>query len=62
MLFGLGSGAALATVVGVLIEVPLMLWLVRICVANRHRFAPGPAWSSRAAEPAVGAGRPAGGG
>ncbi len=42
MLFGLGSGAALATVVGVLIEVPLMLWLVRICVANRHRFAPRP--------------------
>ncbi|MBD3220633.1 ACR3 family arsenite efflux transporter [bacterium] len=41
MLFGLGSGAALATVVGVLIEVPLMLWLVRICVANRHRFAGG---------------------
>jgi len=38
MLFGLGSGAALATVVGVLIEVPLMLWLVRICLRNRHRF------------------------
>ncbi len=31
MLFGLSSGAALATVVGVLIEVPLMLMLVRIC-------------------------------
>ncbi|MEC5126176.1 ACR3 family arsenite efflux transporter [Verrucomicrobiales bacterium BCK34] len=31
MLFGLSSGAALATVVGVLIEVPLMLFLVRIC-------------------------------
>lgn len=31
MLFGLHSGAALATVVGVLIEVPLMLMLVRIC-------------------------------
>ena len=31
MLFGLGSGAALATVVGVLIEVPLMLLLVRVC-------------------------------
>jgi len=26
----------------VLIEVPLMLWLVRICVADRHRFAGGP--------------------
>ncbi len=30
-LFGLNSGAALATVVGVLIEVPLMLMLVEIC-------------------------------
>ena len=32
-LFGLGSGAALATVVGVLIEVPVMLSLVAF--ANR---------------------------
>jgi len=39
MLFGLGSGAALATVVGVLIEVPLMLWLVRICLDRRRDFA-----------------------
>ena len=31
MLFGLSSGASLATVVGVLIEVPLMLMLVAIC-------------------------------
>jgi ACR3 family arsenite transporter len=31
MLFGLNSGAALATVVGVLIEVPLMLMLVEFC-------------------------------
>ncbi|MDP6593304.1 MAG: ACR3 family arsenite efflux transporter [Candidatus Marinimicrobia bacterium] len=31
MLFGLSSGAALATVVGVLIEVPMMLMLVSIC-------------------------------
>ncbi|MDH3937278.1 MAG: arsenical-resistance protein, partial [candidate division Zixibacteria bacterium] len=38
MLFGLSSGAALATVVGVLIEVPLMLWLVRICLRARARF------------------------
>jgi len=38
MLFGLSSGAALATVVGVLIEVPLMLLLVRICLKTRHWF------------------------
>jgi ACR3 family arsenite transporter len=31
VLFGLNSGAALATVVGVLIEVPLMLFLVEVC-------------------------------
>ena len=35
-LFGLNSGAALATVVGVLIEVPIMLHLVRI--AKRHTY------------------------
>ncbi len=39
MLFGLSSGAALATVVGVLIEVPVMLMLVKICLATRHWFA-----------------------
>ncbi|HOJ40754.1 MAG TPA: arsenical-resistance protein, partial [bacterium] len=39
MLFGLSSGAALATVVGVLIEVPVMLWLVRICLRTRGWFA-----------------------
>ena len=39
MLFGLSSGAALATVVGVLIEVPVMLMLVRICVRTRGWFA-----------------------
>ena len=38
MLFGLSSGAALATVVGVLIEVPVMLWLVRICTRTQHWF------------------------
>jgi len=38
MLFGLSSGAALATVVGVLIEVPVMLWLVRICLRTEHWF------------------------
>jgi len=38
MLFGLSSGAALATVVGVLIEVPLMLMLVAICKRTCHFF------------------------
>lgn len=34
-LFGLRSGAALATVVGILIEVPVMLMLVRICLKTK---------------------------
>jgi ACR3 family arsenite transporter len=38
MLFGLSSGAALATVVGVLIEVPLMLVLVRFCLKTQSWF------------------------
>ena len=38
MLFGLQSGAALATVVGVLIEVPVMLMLVKICLRTQHWF------------------------
>ena len=38
MLFGLSSGAALATVVGVLIEVPVMLMLVRFCLKTRNWF------------------------
>jgi ACR3 family arsenite transporter len=38
MLFGLSSGAALATVVGVLIEVPVMLMLVKICLKTQGRF------------------------
>ena len=37
-LFGLQSGAALATVVGVLVEVPVMLALVRIANRTRHHF------------------------
>ena len=41
-LYGPGSGAALATVVGVLIEVPVMLSVCRICVATQHWF-PAPA-------------------
>jgi ACR3 family arsenite transporter len=38
MLYGLGSGAALATVVGVLIEVPVMLMLVRFCLRTQAWF------------------------
>lgn len=41
VLYGFNSGAALATVVGVLIEVPVMLWLVR--TVNKSRF-----WYERA--------------
>ncbi|MEP3590801.1 MAG: ACR3 family arsenite efflux transporter [Marinobacter sp.] len=37
-LFGLQSGAALATVVGVLVEVPLMLALVKIANTTRDQF------------------------
>lgn len=37
-LFGLDSGAALATVVGVLVEVPVMLALVRIANNTRYWF------------------------
>jgi arsenite transporter len=37
-IFGLTSGAALSTVVGVLIEVPIMLVLVRICLKTRSWF------------------------
>lgn len=41
MLYGLSSGAALATVVGVLIEVPVMLMLVRVCLRTRQWFPAG---------------------
>jgi ACR3 family arsenite transporter len=37
-LFGLQSGAALATVVGVLVEVPAMLWLIGIANRTANRF------------------------
>lgn len=37
-LFGLNSGAALATVVGVLVEVPVMLSLVALANRTRHWF------------------------
>jgi len=41
MLFGLSSGAALATVVGVLIEVPVMLMLVKFCLKTQNSFPQG---------------------
>jgi arsenite transporter len=40
-LFGLNSGAALATVVGVLVEVPVMLSLVAVANRTRSAFAEG---------------------
>ncbi|WP_299484747.1 ACR3 family arsenite efflux transporter [Acaryochloris sp. IP29b_bin.137] len=43
MLFGLNSGAALATVVGVLIEVPVMLMLVEFCKRTAFWFPRDPA-------------------
>ena len=43
MLYGLSSGAALATVVGVLIEVPLMLMLVKFCLRTQGWFPHEPA-------------------
>jgi ACR3 family arsenite transporter len=45
-LFGLGSGAALATVVGVLIEVPVMLSLVAFANRTRHWFPAAPGGSA----------------
>lgn len=42
-LFGLSSGAALATVVGVLVEVPVMLSLVAFANRTRNRFPGEPA-------------------
>ena len=37
-LFGVNSGAALATIVGVLVEVPVMLTIVKIANAARNKF------------------------
>lgn len=37
-LFGVNSGAALATIVGVLVEVPVMLTLVKIANATKVKF------------------------
>ena len=38
ILFGMNSGATLATVVGVLVEVPVMLSLVKIMKRNKEKF------------------------
>ncbi len=38
VLFGFNSGAALATVVGVLVEVPVMLSVVKITMATKHWY------------------------
>jgi ACR3 family arsenite transporter len=43
-LYGPGSGAALATVVGVLVEVPVMLSVCRLCVATQSWFPADAAW------------------
>ncbi|HSN68151.1 MAG TPA: arsenical-resistance protein, partial [Thermoanaerobaculia bacterium] len=48
-LFGPGSGAALATVVGVLVEVPVMLSVCAFCNRTRHWFPGGEAAARRAA-------------
>jgi len=42
-LFGLDSGAALATVVGVLIEVPVMLVVVKVVNASKAWYEAGAA-------------------
>ncbi len=49
-LFGPGSGAALATVVGVLVEVPVMLSVCKVCNRTRHWF---PATTEAPADPEV---------
>ncbi|MAM63571.1 ACR3 family arsenite efflux transporter [Maritimibacter sp. UBA3975] len=49
-LFGLNSGAALATVVGVLVEVPVMLSLVAFANRTRAKF-PGPESGTKAGTP-----------
>jgi len=46
-LYGPGSGAALATVVGVLVEVPVMLSVCAVCNRTRHWFESGRDESAR---------------
>jgi ACR3 family arsenite transporter len=56
-LFGPESGAALATVVGVLVEVPVMLSVCSVCNRTRHWF-PGQPRETAAACAGSGGGRP----
>ena len=55
-IFGFKSGAALATVVGVLIEVPVMLSVVKIVNASKRWYEAGPAVTRRAEATAKGKG------
>ncbi len=57
-LFGLESGAALATVVGVLVEVPVMLSLVAFANRTRHWFPEAAAQAQPAVQPAQVSGTP----
>ena len=50
-LFGPGSGAALATVVGVLVEVPVMLSVCNLCNRTRHWFPAPPAAAEGSGSP-----------
>ncbi len=52
-LFGLTSGATLATVVGVLVEVPVMLSVCSVCNRTRHWFAEPVAAPGRRTGPAA---------
>ena len=51
-LFGPGSGAALATVVGVLVEVPVMLSVCRLCIRTRPWYQQSVATDAAAPTPA----------
>jgi ACR3 family arsenite transporter len=56
-LFGFESGAALATVVGVLIEVPVMLLVVRVVNGSQGWYNRGEQVRSTAAKPHLAKGR-----